>query len=98
METHDKILLAGELLVDAAKTYHSGVENVDFAKSILLAGAVIGIVTPWLKEIGVKSTHLELAELSAKLKGTDLNTLPPQQRKKEIGKSIAFYRLIYNSI
>lgn len=98
METHNKILLAGELLVDAAKNYRSGVENIDFAKSILLAGAVIGIVAPCLEDIGVKSTHRRLAELSAQLKGIDLNPLPPQQRKKEIGKSIAFYRLSYNSL
>lgn len=98
METHDKILLAGELLVDAAKNYRSGKTNVDFAKSILMAGAVIGIVAPWLEELCIKSSQVQLAEIAAKLKGVSLNNLTPKDQKKEIGKSIAFYRLTYNSL
>ncbi len=98
METHDKILLAGELLVDAAKNYHSGETNVDFAKSILMAGAVIGIVAPWLKELSIKSSHVQLAEIAAKRKFAGQNDPTPQDQKKEIGKSIEFYRLAYNSL
>ncbi|SFN28404.1 hypothetical protein SAMN05660284_01072 [Formivibrio citricus] len=98
METHDKILLAGELLVDAAKTYRAGETNIDFAKSILLAGAVIGIVAPWLEELGGKPSQTQLAGMAANLKGVPLTNLPLNEQQKEIGKSIAFYRLTYNSL
>lgn len=33
METHDKILLAGELLVDAAKTYRSAKKTLTSQKA-----------------------------------------------------------------
>ncbi|WP_193582527.1 hypothetical protein [Laribacter hongkongensis] len=98
MEVHDKVLLAGELLVDAAKTYRTGEKNVDFAKSILLAGAVMGIIAPWLKELGIKSSQVQLAEMAVKLKGVALTTPPTNTQRGEIGKSIAFYRLAYNSL
>lgn len=98
METHDKILLAGELLVDASKTYRAGEKNVDFAKSILLAGAVIGIISPWLEELGKKSSQVHLAEIALKIKGIDLSNTSPKRCEEKIGKSISFYRLAYNSL
>lgn len=105
METHDKVLLAGGLLVDAAKTYHAGETNVDFAKSILLAGAVIGIIAPWLKELGEKSSQVQLAETAVKtavermkLEGVDLTNLSLKDQQKKIGNPISFYRLTYNSL
>jgi hypothetical protein len=98
MEQHNKILLAGELLLDAAKIYKSGVNNVDFAKCILLAGAVIGILTPWLEELGEKPSQIQMAETAAQIKGIDLTKITSKKRKEEIGNSIRFYRLIYNSL
>ncbi|TJY55903.1 hypothetical protein E4T66_20150 [Sinimarinibacterium sp. CAU 1509] len=98
MKTHNKILLAGELLVDAEKTYRSGETDGEFAKSILLAGAVIGIVAPLLEEQKIKSSHVQLAEMAARLRGLDVTNLPPKKRGREIGRSIGFYRLVYNSL
>lgn len=98
MEKHHKALLAGELLVEAAKTYRAGDTNVDFAKSILLAGAVIGIIAPWLEELGGKSSQTQWAELAIKLKGIALTDLPLEEQDKEKGKAMAFYRLAYNSL
>lgn len=98
METHDKILLAGELLVDAAKTYRSAKTNTDFAKSILISGAVIGIVAPWLDELGIKSSRVQFAEIVAELNGINLTALSEKSKRKEIGKSVTFYNLAYNSL
>lgn len=95
METHNKILLAGELLVDAAKIYRSGRKNVDFAKSILLAGAVIGIVAPLLEERGTKSSQAQFAEWFIQVRRLNLSE---KNEKKEISNSIRFDRFIYNSL
>lgn len=98
MEIHNKIQLAGGLLVEAVRTYRSGAGNIDFAKSILLAGAVIGVVAPCLEEQDEKSSHIQLAEVAAKCKGIDLIHLTPKEKREEFGRSIVFYRLAYNSL
>lgn len=98
MKTHDKILLAGELLLDAANSFHTATTEAEYAKCILLAGAVIGVTAPWLDELGEKSSQIRLAELSAHFQGIDLSELTDKSRKEELGKSLAFYRLAYNSL
>lgn len=98
MKTHDKILLAGELLLDAANSFHIATTEAEYAKCILLAGAVIGVTAPWLDELGEKSSQIRLAELSAHLKGIDLSELTDKSREREFGKSLTFYRLAYNSL
>ena len=59
---------------------------------------MIGIISPWLEELGKKSSQVQLAEMDVKIKGITLNNISPKEQKKEIGKSIAFYRLTYNSL
>ncbi|MDI1349695.1 hypothetical protein [Aquabacterium sp.] len=98
MDIHNKISLAGELLVEAIKIYRHGETNIDFSKSILLAGAVIGIVAPYLEELGIKPTQIRLAELATSLRNIDLEQLKQTERKKEIAKSIKLYRMTYNSL
>ncbi len=98
MKIHDKILLAGELLVDAAKIYRFAKTDTDYAKSILISGAVIGIAAPWLEELNIKPSHLQSAEIISKIKGMNLAEMPGKARSKELGKSINFYRLTYNSL
>jgi len=98
MKTHDKILLAGDLLVDAAKIYGFAKTDTDYAKSILISGAVIGIVAPWLDELSIKSSHLHSAETISKIKGVNLDAMGEKAKKKELGKNIKFYRLTYNSL
>ncbi len=58
----------------------------------------MGIIAPWLEELGEKPSQVQLAEMAVKLKGVALTNLLPKEQKKEIGKSIAFYRLTYNSL
>jgi hypothetical protein len=96
MKIHDKILLAGELLVDAAETYQFAKKDTDYAKSILISGAVIGIVAPWLDELNIKSSHLQPAEITSKIKGVNLAEMTEEAKRKELGKTINFYRLTYN--
>jgi hypothetical protein len=100
-ETHDKILLAGELLVEAAKTYRSGEKNVDFAKSILLAGAVIGIISPCLEENKIEFTQLWRAKIFTKistLKEKKSNPASSNEQKQKIKEALRFYRLVYNAL
>ncbi len=98
MKKHDKLVLAGELLLDAAKTYRAATTDVGFAKSILISGAVIGIVGPYLEEIGAKPSQNQYSEIAARLRGIDLETCSKKERSQELGKSLRFYRLAYNSL
>lgn len=50
MKNYNKLILASKLLVESAKIYKLAVLDVDYAKSILLAGAVNGILEPLVRE------------------------------------------------
>ncbi|ART83179.1 hypothetical protein CBP31_11620 [Oceanisphaera profunda] len=98
MKIHDKILLAGELLLEAANIYKSAKTDAEFAKSILLAGAVINIASPWLQELGVEPSQVQHAHIVLELRKLDKGTLTESQIRKEIGKSLKFSRMVYNSL
>jgi hypothetical protein len=95
VKTHNKIILAGELLVEAANECRAAKNDVGFAKSILLAGAVSLIITPWLEEIGIESMHVYLARRAVELSGKKLSA---KELEQEIGKGIGYFRLVYNSL
>ncbi|WP_445427382.1 hypothetical protein [Alishewanella sp. HL-SH05] len=98
MKTHNKILLSGELLLEAANIYKSAKTDTEFAKSILLAGAVINIVSPLLQELGIEPSEIQHAHVVLKLRKIDKDTLTKDQLRKEIGKSLKFSRMAYNSL
>jgi len=85
--TINKLELAGQLLVEAVTTYRSGERNVDFAKSILMAGAVVEIVSPLLKEHDIRSHQIKLAALAKEV-----------DEKSDVSKSMIFFRRPYNAL
>jgi len=98
MKEYNKIILAGELLVGAAEAYRSAKTDIDYAKSILMSGAVIGIVHPWLIENGIDPSHTQLAKISARIRGIDIASLTKQEQQNELRRSISFHKLTYNSL
>ncbi len=108
MKKHDKLLLAGELLVEAAKTYRLATRDVDFVKSILMAGAVSGIVSPFLEELGVKPAQTQRAETAVKIRSesarvhgreaVDPDACLRDEWTREIAEFIRFDRFAYNSL
>ena len=95
---HNKILLAGELLVEAANEFRQAKSDVGYAKSILLAGAVSLITTPYLSELGIDSMHESLAKAAVQMDGTDISKLTAKQLYEAVGKGIGYYRFTYNSL
>lgn len=85
MKEHNKLLLAGEMLLEAAKECRAAKNDIDFVKSILLAGAVSMVVTPILQEFGIDSLHENLAKRAAEFGGTDLSKLSPKELSKVVG-------------
>ena len=61
MKTHDKIQLASEMLLTAAQDYKNAKSEIDYVKCILLAGAVINVTYPLVKEFGGKTKAAETA-------------------------------------
>jgi hypothetical protein len=57
MAALNKIQLASEMFVEAHARYTSARRDIDYVTSILLSGAVVGIVSPLLKEQGGHTMH-----------------------------------------
>jgi hypothetical protein len=98
MKIHNKLLLASELLVESAKTYRTASSDVDFAKSILIAGAVTGIIGPLLKESGTDPAQTQLAKLAAEIDGSKLADLAEREQLLEIGKFLRLSKFAYNTL
>jgi len=90
--------MAGELLVEAARECKNATDDVHFAKSILLSGAVDLMVSPILDEHGIESLHVSLSKAAARFGGENLDKLTPEQLQKTVGKGIKYFRFTYNSL
>jgi hypothetical protein len=64
MATLDKIRVASEMFVEAHTRYITASRDIDYITSILLSGAVIGIIGPLLKEQGARTTHELLVRIA----------------------------------
>lgn len=63
MSRFHKIPLAADMFVEAHARYESAKRELDYVVSLLLSGAVVGIVAPLLTEQHGHSTHEVLARL-----------------------------------
>jgi hypothetical protein len=64
MKSFDKIQIASDMFVEAHNRYMGAKQEIDYVVSILLSGAIIGIIGPLLNEQGGHSTHELLAKIS----------------------------------
>ncbi|MBU1691535.1 MAG: hypothetical protein KKD65_12470 [Gammaproteobacteria bacterium] len=64
MGTLNKVQVASEMFVEAHSRYVKATRDIDYITSILLSGAVIGIIGPLLKEQGNRTTHELLAKIA----------------------------------
>jgi hypothetical protein len=64
VQTHRKLVLASEMFVEAHERFTRATRDIDYVASLMLSGAVVGIVAPLLKEQGTRSMHQLLAALS----------------------------------
>ena len=87
MTTFNKIRLASEMFVEAHDRYTSAHRDIDYITSILLSGAVVGIVSPLLKEQGGHTMHELLVRIG------NLIAEPGEEATHE-----GMFREIYNSL
>ena len=64
MRKYNKIVLASEMFIEAHNKFDSAKSEMDYVSSILLSGAVVGIVAPLLEEQGGRPIHKILAHIS----------------------------------
>lgn len=64
MAAFNKIQLASEMFVEAHARYTNATRDIDYVVSILLSGAIGGIISPLLEEQGGHSMHELLARIS----------------------------------
>jgi hypothetical protein len=83
----NKIQLASEMLVEAHGRYTSACRDIDYITSILLSGAVVGIVSPLLKEQAGHTMHELLTRI------VNLITESGEEASHE-----GMFREIYNSL
>lgn len=96
--THNKLLLAGEMLVAASNSYKEASTDIDYIKCILLAGAVINICYPLIEELGGKSKQRSSAELATFLMERSGNVFKGKQKAKQVSRFIGFSNFAYNSL
>ena len=99
MKNHDKIQLAGEMLATAAHDYKNAKNDMDYVKCILMAGAVINIAYPLVKQFGRTTQAAESAKLATRIMEIHQGVkFGEKQRKQQIAKFIANNNVIYNSL
>jgi len=64
MPTLRKLPLAASMLMEAHERYTSPRSETDLLTSIVLSGAVLGIISPLLKEQGGSTYHAQLSKLA----------------------------------
>jgi hypothetical protein len=64
MTGFNKIQLASDMFVEAHACYTNATRDIDYIMSILLSGAIVGIINPLLKEQGGHTMHELLARIS----------------------------------
>ena len=64
MSKYNKIVLASKMFIEAHNKFDSAKSEMDYVSSILLSGAVVGIVAPLLEEQGGHPMHEILARIS----------------------------------
>jgi hypothetical protein len=84
MAQYSKILLASQMFEKAHSEFVNAESDMDFINSILLSGAVVGMISPLMEEQGGCSTHRFLTRIGN----------ARSSEKKHIG----MYRHIYNSL
>jgi hypothetical protein len=95
---HNKLMIASEFLLNAARDYEVAKTNTDYAKCILLAGAVINICYPIIEELGGKSTQRANAELATKMMESRGVVFDESGRVKQVQKFIGCDSFVYNSL
>jgi hypothetical protein len=63
MATFNKIQVATEMFLEAHQRYSTASRDIDYITSVMLSGAVVGIVSPLLSEQGGHSRHSLLARI-----------------------------------
>ena len=61
--TLNKVQVASHMFVEAHERYMAATRDIDYVISIVLSGAVVGIVSPLLTEQGGHTTHSILARI-----------------------------------
>ena len=87
MKVHNKIVIASQLFERAHEIFESAKTDTDFALSLLLAGAVVGIIAPVLAEQGGHPMHDLLARIANA-------TAESEESKYHVG----LFRAAYNSL
>ena len=99
MAEHNKLQIASQLLLSAARDFETAKTDTDYVKCILLAGAVINICYPIVEETGGKSSQRASAELAARL--TEMRTGEPFNAKvweAQVKRFIGFDAFVYNAL
>lgn len=86
MATLNKVHIAAQMFSEAHRRFQAATSDIDYVTSILLSGAVIGIVGPLVKEQGRHTTHELLARIESLLgaSGTPIHE--------------GMFRAVYNSL
>jgi hypothetical protein len=87
MKKYNKIVIASEMFERAHDQFVSAQSEMDYASSLLLAGAIVGIIAPLLAEQGGHPTHDLLVRIG--------NVISEHDGENH---HVGLYRTAYNSL
>lgn len=87
MKKYNKIVIASEMFERAHNQFMTAKSEMDYASSLLLSGAVVGIIAPLLSEQGRQPTHDLLVRMG--------QVISEQGDEKQ---HVGLYRVAYNSL
>jgi hypothetical protein len=71
MTSYNKIVIASQLFQRAHEQFEMAKTDIDYGSSLLLSGAVVGIIAPVLSEIGSRPMHDILADIANVISDSD---------------------------
>lgn len=87
MAVLNKILIAADMFVESHQCFVTAKCDIDYITSLLLSGAVVGIVGETLRDQGGVSTHRSLADLTNFVSETGTPKIPD-----------GAFRMVYNAL
>lgn len=99
MAEHNKLHIASQLLLSAARDFETATTDADYVKCILLAGAVVNICYPIVEETGGKSSQRASGELATRLTERHTGeTLDTKAWEAQVKRFIGFDVFVYNAL
>lgn len=99
MGGHNKLYIASQMLLKAARDFEAATDELEYVNCILLAGAVINICYPIIEEKGGTSKFRQMADLATTImEMRNGKPMDVKDRSNQIRRFLSFDLFAYNAL